>query len=144
MDRITLGSFEVVSLPEFHIFNTVAKVDTGAYSGAFHCSKIEEVKDELTGKKRLRFTPSDHRDLSIESSDYSHVDVRSSNGHMARRFLVKTVIEVQQKQYPIVIGLTDRSKLNFEMLIGRRFIREQNMLVDVRVNEDYDIEGGQA
>ena len=145
MERITLGSFEIVSLPEFHISKTVAKVDTGAYSGAIHCSKIKEVYDAETGEKRLRFTPSDHKEVSIETADYSPVKVRSSNGHASRRFRVKTVIEIKGAEYPITIGLSDRTELNYEVLIGRRFIREQSMLVDVRVNEEYDIdEGGQV
>lgn len=145
MNRITLGSFEIVSFPEFHISEMVAKVDTGAYSGAIHCSKIEEVTDAGTGEKRLRFTPSDHQEVSIETADYSPVKVRSSNGHASRRFLVKTVMEIKGAEYPITIGLSDRTEMDYEVLIGRRFIREQSMLVDVRVNEEYDIdEGGQV
>jgi hypothetical protein len=48
---------------------------------------------------------------------------------------------VQGKVYPIRIGLSDRSDMKRSVLIGRRFLRENDMLVDVRVHDEYDDEG---
>ena len=53
--QIVFGSFEPVVLPAFSQETFVAKVDTGAYSGAIHCSLLKEVERE--GRKVLRFRP---------------------------------------------------------------------------------------
>lgn len=133
-----LGAFEVVSLPEFGIFDMIAKTDTGAYSGALHCETIEEIHGD--GKKKLRFTPTeDHK--SHVTEHYSRTRVRSSNGQEARRYLIETKIVIQGQTYPIKIGLSNRSEMKYDMLLGRRFIRENGMLVDVRMNQEYDTDG---
>jgi len=135
-----LGAFETVSLPELGIVDTIAKIDTGAYSGAIHCSDIKEVvRDD--GKKVLQFTPSDNRTHTTQVERYASTYVRSSTGHRVKRFLFDTNIVIHDKTYTIRTGLSDRSDMKFEILIGRRFLREQGMLVDVRINQEYDTDG---
>ena len=133
------GICERVSLPEFGIINAVAKIDTGAYSGALHCSKIEEIVNE-NGKKRLRLTPSDNHSQIIESGRFLRSYVRSSTGHRVKRYLFDTDIVIKEVSYKIRIGLSDRSDMNYEILIGRRFLSENNILVDVRINQELDID----
>jgi len=139
--QAVLGSFELVSFPEFNIKDEVAKVDTGAYSGAIHCSDIHVVYRGVTRKKVLKFVPFGNKTLATETKSFRRKSVRSSSGHRHTRYLIKTTIEVQGKNYPIEIGLTDRSDMRRQVLIGRKFIRENNFLVDVRVNQEHDDEG---
>lgn len=129
-NRMVLGAFERVSFPLFGIDEVVAKIDTGADSGAIHCSLIEEIKRE-GGKNVLRFVPMHDHDAVIETDDYIKAYVRSSTGHRLRRFIVHTDIEIEGKRYSIRIGLSDRSDLQFDVLIGRKFLAEHHMLVDV-------------
>lgn len=133
------GICEHVSLPEFGIFDVVAKVDTGAYSGALHCSKIDEITNK-NGKKILRFTPSDNSAQTIESGRFARSYVRSSTGHRVKRYLFDTDIVIKGVPYKIRIGLSDRSDMNYEILIGRRFLSENNILVDARINQELDID----
>lgn len=134
----TVGSFETVDLPEFGIFGMIAKVDTGAYSGALHCDTIKEITED--GVKKLCFVASeDHAPHTVDR--YIKTWVRSSTGHRVRRYLVDTKVVVQGATYPIRVGLADRSEMKYDMLIGRRFLREQAMLVDVRINQEYDTDG---
>jgi hypothetical protein len=139
--RTTLGSFELVSFPEFNIKDEVAKVDTGAYSGAIHCSDIHVVYRGQSRKKVLKFVPFGNNTLATETKTFRRKIVRNSSGHSHVRYLIQTTIEVQGKAYPVEIGLTDRSDMRRQVLIGRKFIRENNFLVDVRVNQEHDDEG---
>lgn len=139
---ITVGSFEYVSLPSLKMDNIVAKIDTGAYSGAIHCTDIKVVRRKSDGIKVLRFKTSNQNDNIFDFEEYKTVKVRSSSGHQIKRYLIETDIIIKQKQYTIRIGLTDRSDMQREVLIGRRFLRQHNMLVDVRINQELDNDGG--
>ena len=136
MSRVILGSFEKVVLPEWGMLETTAKVDTGAFSGALHCSSIEF--DETT--RLLTFYPTSQSKHRIETDKFETRTVRSAHGHKHTRYLVPVVLELRGKKYKTTIGLTDRSSMKYEMLIGRRFLREHNMTVDVRINGEHDNE----
>lgn len=139
--REIFGSFEYVDIPDLGIFNVLAKIDTGAYSGALHCSRIREYVRKSDGKKVLSFTPSENKAHKIETTDYRKAYVRSSTGHRAKRYLFDTNIVIKDKEYQMRIGLSDRSDMNCEILIGKRFLRRYKVLVDVCINEELDTDG---
>lgn len=141
MKRVTVGSFEIVSLPQFNLTNVVAKIDTGAYSGAVHCTDIKVVRRGIIRKRILQFTPAGNPELRTETDTFIKKYVRSSTGHRVARYLVPTEIVFAGRSYRIEIGLSDRSDMKKQILIGRRFLRENNMLVDVKLNTEYDDEG---
>ena len=141
MKRVTVGSFEVVSMPQFNLSDVVAKIDTGAYSGAVHCTDIKIIRRGLIRKRILQFTPAGNPELRTETDTFIKKYVRSSTGHRVARYLVPTEIAIAGKSYKIEIGLSDRSDMKKQILIGRRFLRENNMLVDVSLNTAYDDEG---
>lgn len=125
-----IGSFEPVTFPEFaNIGEVKAKIDTGAYSGSLHCTKISEEK--TTNGKILHFSPFDHPELKIAITDFAVRYVRSSNGQSQKRYFIKTTIKLQGEIYPILLSLADRSEMKWSVLIGRRFLRRNNFLVDV-------------
>lgn len=126
----TLASFEPVSFPEFiNVGQVMAKIDTGAYTGAFHCTKIRE-EDTPEGKV-LRFSPFDHPETEVILTDFAVRHVRSSNGGDQNRYFIDTVVKIQGEKYPIVLSLADRSEMKWPVLIGRKFLRKNNFLVDV-------------
>jgi hypothetical protein len=136
-----VGCLETVSLPKLGVKNVLAKVDTGAYSGALHCTDIHIVRRGINLKRYLRFTPLGESDLTTETDTFLKTYIRSATGHRIRRFIIDTEIVVQGKSYPIRIGLSDRSDMKRALLMGRRFLRENNILVDVSINEELDDEG---
>lgn len=140
-DRITLGSFEQVSLPQLGLQDIIAKVDTGAFSGAIHCTDIKIVRRGVLRKRVLVFTPAGRPKLATETDTFIKKHVRSATGHRVQRYLIQTTITIKGTSYPVEIGLSDRSDMKYQVLLGRRFLREQNMLVDVRRNVQYDDEG---
>lgn len=131
-DRPTriIGSFEPVTFPQFtNIGEVKAKIDTGAYTGALHCTKIRE--QETKEGKVLHFSPFDHPELEMSVTDFAVRHVRSSNGEAQSRYFIETTVHLQGEDYPILLSLADRSEMKWPVLIGRRFLRQNNFLVDV-------------
>lgn len=130
-----IGSFEHVSFPEFKAIGIVrAKIDTGAYTGALHCTKIRT--EEVSGGSVLHFSPFDHPEIQMSANDFIVRYVRSSNGERNKRYFIKTKITLQKHTYPILLSLADRSEMKWSVLIGRSFLRANNFLVDVnKVNK---------
>lgn len=125
-----LAAIEEISFPEFAMHNVPAKIDTGAYSGAIHCTKIHEEKED--GKDFLYFSPFDHPELVKKTDAYSKRAVRSSNGTKQNRYFIDTRIIIKGKEYPIHISLADRSEMRWPVLIGRKFLKTNQFIVDVR------------
>jgi len=136
-----VGCFETVSLPLLGVKDEIAKIDTGAYSGALHSTDIKIVRRGIIRKRILKFTPLGNPELATETDTFIKTAVRSSTGHRVKRYLIDTDIVVNGTKYMVRIGLSDRSELKRPILIGRRFLRENNFLVDVSVNQELDDEG---
>jgi hypothetical protein len=137
----TVGCFEPVDLPVLGVHAEIAKIDTGAYSGALHCTDIKVVRRGILRKRILKFTPLGDPKLATETDTFIKTYVRSATGHRIKRYIIDTTITIQKKTYPIRIGLSDRTDLKRSVLIGRRFLRRNNLLVDVRINQEHDDEG---
>ena len=136
--RKTIGAFEKVSFPDFHIHNVIAKIDTGALSGALHATHVKIVKLK-TGKKGLKFLPYG-KAPSVIVSKFSQKEVRSSNGAIAKRYIIPTTVVIGGVQYPIQISLADRSSMMKGVLIGRQFLRRHGFLVDAKEGTKYRYE----
>lgn len=143
MTEIVVGCLEAVTFQDLGIKDELAKIDTGAFSGAVHCTNIRIVRRGLIRKRYLQFTPLGDPKLATETDTFVKTYVRSATGHRVRRYLIDTTVDIQGKSYPVQIGLSDRSDMKRTVLIGRRFLREHNMLVDVRKNQELDDEGEQ-
>jgi hypothetical protein len=145
IDKMTtekiIGCFESVSFPELAIYNTVAKIDTGAFSGALHCTNIRVVKRGADKKRILKFNPLDDPTLAYETDKFDAKYVRSSTGHRLRRYVITTKMTICDEEYELKIGLSDRTDMKREVLVGRRFLRENGILVDVRKHSELDDEG---
>ena len=124
-----LGIFETIDFPDFGIDSIKAKIDTGAFSGAFHCTKINEV-DTPTGKE-LHFSPFDNPACDIKTREYSSKHVKSSNGEIQERYFITTQIKIAGKSYQTMLSLANRTSMRWPVIIGRRFLSDYNFLVDV-------------
>lgn len=125
-----LAAFEEISFPEFDMNRVHAKIDTGAYSGAIHCTRVHE--EEEQGKTVLYFSPFDYPELVKKTTHYVKRRVRSSNGATQIRYFIDTSIIIKGATYPIHISLADRSDMRWPVLIGRRFLKNNEFIVDVR------------
>lgn len=134
-DGLIVGAFEHVGLPLLGDVEYLAKVDTGAYYGAVHVDEVE-----INGKGEAIATL-DGKTYVFPAELVKQTRVKNSSGHRAKRVVVNMPIEVQGKTYQTWVGLTKRSKMKFPMLLGRYFLRENGILVDVRINNHYDTDG---
>lgn len=137
-DLVVLGCVEQVSLHDFGDVEIKAKVDTGAYSGALHVTDIKQVK--RGGLATLEFSPLGDDSLRTSTTDFVRRLVRSAHGDTVKRYLIPLRFKLGAVEYETVVGLTDRSNMQFEMLIGRRFLSDKNILVDVQRNQEFDYE----
>lgn len=135
-DNKIIGSFEPVGFPELGIKRTVAKIDTGAYTGALHATNMIEVSGK-DGRPVLVFHPLGKSKLEARTTRYTKKRVRSSNGMMDERYVINTQIVVNDKSYRILITLSDRRLMKKEVLIGRRFLHRHGFVVDVRRGKQY-------
>jgi hypothetical protein len=125
----TIGSFEKVSFPEFGMDSKIAKVDTGAFTGALHTTRIHEEDED--GIKVLYFSPFDHPKTVYKTDNFERGIVKSSNGATSERYFIETSIVVRNKRYAITLTLADRSEMKWPVLIGRRFLHANEFIVDV-------------
>lgn len=132
-----VGSIEIVDFPRFDMSAVPAKIDTGADTGSLHCTTIEEL--EIGGKHVLRFSPFDHPENVIIAADFTMRVVKSSNGDASKRYFIETSVKIQGQEYPITISLADRSEMTWPVLIGKKFLAENNFLVDVRRNANVSL-----
>lgn len=128
-DKI-LGSIEPISFPEFEAIGTIqAKIDTGAKTGALHCTEVH--LKQINGEDVLFFSPFDHPEIEVNTKVFKKGIVRSSNGEEEERYFIDTKIRVAGKIYPITLTLADRTVMQWDVLIGKKFLSEQKFIVDV-------------
>jgi hypothetical protein len=130
-----INTFEPVGFPDFGVTQVKAKIDTGAYTGALHCTNIRVEKTE--SGKVLHFSPLGDPTLQATVNEFAVRYVRSSNGDNQKRYFIKTTITVRGETYPIAISLADRSEMRWPILVGRRFLRQHHFLVDVGKRATY-------
>lgn len=128
----TIGRLEPIDFPEWDIVNIDAKIDTGAYTSSLHCHRIESF--EKDGKPYVRFNLLDpsheiYNDKLFKLPVYSTKTIKSSNGTTEKRFIIKTIIRVLDRELEAELSLTNRSEMRYPVLIGRKLI-SGHFLVD--------------
>lgn len=125
----TIGRVEEITFLNWDIENLSVKIDTGAYTSSIHCKHINE-KDGVLEFKLLCPKSEKYNNKLITTSVYKTKKIRSSNGEMEKRYIVDTSVVFCRKKYKIKLSLSDRGKMNYPVLIGRRFLNKK-FLVDV-------------
>jgi hypothetical protein len=133
-----LGWKEQVTLPEWGL-ELRGKLDTGARSSALHVTELEELGDHVdraTGERLpvVRFdvvlgpkaAPQHHE---VEAPIVAHRRVRDTGARAELRPVVRARLVCGPIDVVTDITLTDRSGMNFRMLLGRLTL-EGHCLVD--------------
>jgi len=124
-----IGAKEHISIIDLELFDLDAKVDTGADSNALHCDDIIIDGDEVEFKLLDEVHPAYHG-KTMRFPIHRIKKVKSSNGAIQNRVAIKVSVEFMGKRYKSVISLSNRAKMKYPMLIGRKFLKER-FLVDV-------------
>lgn len=129
--RLIVGWQEWVALPELGLPALKAKIDTGAKTSALHTHFIEPYGTSGRPKVRFSVRPSPESELEVVATAdvIDRREVISSNGVRELRYVIRTLLSIAGRQWPIEVTLTNREHMTYRMLIGRQAIRS-DMLVD--------------
>jgi hypothetical protein len=116
--RLVIGCVEPIDIPSFGLFGIEARVDTGAQTSALH---VESLTD--AGGGRVAF---EVRVAGVRGAKQRLVlpiarrgRVRVSSGALASRVFVAARVQIGPVLRRIEVGLVDRRKMEFRMLLGR-------------------------
>ncbi len=128
-----IGRRDKIDLPELDLSDVDAKVDTGAYTSSLHVRGIRQI--ERDGQQWVRFKlkhPSHpaYTNKKYEFPVYAFKRIRSSFGKSEKRFIIRTPMVIFGKSYITEFSLTDRSRMECPVLIGRKFLYRK-FVVDV-------------
>jgi hypothetical protein len=121
-----IGWREWVGLPDLGVDWIKAKVDTGAKSSSVHAWDIDV--DDGTAVVRFRLHPLQDDESIVASATaplVEHRDVRSSNGEIETRPVIRTSAVVLGHRYDIELSLSRRDEMGFRMLLGRSALRRR-------------------
>lgn len=144
--RHIIGRKSIVKLSELKVVEAIAKIDTGAYSSTLHAENIQLVRSK-DGDELLRFdiVPNDqiktidNKTQTVEVKDFLIKRVRSSNGHVEKRFGITTELTIDNFSFSTIITLSDRLKMKNPILIGRRALGSR-FLVNVALDGHKDVD----
>lgn len=111
-----------------------AKIDTGADSSAIWASDIDVTKDNILEFKLFAKGSPFYDGRVIRRHDFKAVITRSSHGNEKIFYRTHLSIKLKDRRIKVLFTLSDRSKNNFPVLIGRRTINNK-FLVDVSKRE---------
>lgn len=123
-----VGWREVIGLPDLGIPAIPAKMDTGARTSALNAEVIETLDQK--GCQHVRFLarwPGHERLCEAPITDRR--TIRSSNGELQQRFVIKTPLRIGNIVITAEVTLADRSEMQLPMLVGRSVLRRR-MVVD--------------
>ncbi len=131
--KYIIGRNDRIDLPEFNLKEIQAKIDTGAYTSAIHCSQIMLIEEN--GTKKISFHILDADDVALEervftTDNFKEKLIKSSFGQVEKRFVIRTKIKLFGRTINTDFSLTDRAEMRFPILLGRKLLRNR-FLVDV-------------
>jgi hypothetical protein len=116
---VLIGAVEAVDIPAWGVRGLAAKVDTGARTSALHVEHIEE----LTGGRvrfDVRLHPSDPDScVRVNAVVRRRGRVRVASGAERARLFVVARVRLGGVTRSIEIGLVDRRRMLYRMLLGR-------------------------
>lgn len=130
-----LGRRELVDFPFFALHGVEAKVDTGAYTSALHCTDIR-VAAGPDGRPVLhgRLLDPDHPGFdgqALSFAEFALRDIRSSNGEVQERYVIHATVRLYGQDFWAEFSLSDRSDMKYPVLLGRSLLRQGRFVVDV-------------
>lgn len=131
VEKGPIGATATINFPDLNWFNVPARVDTGAATSSFHCSKVKLIERE--GKTLLSFVldmKKEKAHIPILVSDFKEIRVKNSFGNSEERYVIRTVVEIDGRQIKTQFSLADRDKMTFPVLLGRRLLKGR-FIVDV-------------
>jgi hypothetical protein len=128
---LTVGWREWVGLPDLNVDAIKAKIDTGARTSSLHAFRIEPFRRENAAWVRFELHPiqrSRAMKVACKARVIGERSVRSSNGSVDRRYIIKTLLRLGDVAWPIELSLANRDEMGFRMLLGRTALRGRTVI----------------
>lgn len=133
-EKKTIGRRELVDFPALDLYEIEAKIDTGAFTSALHCSNIHE-DTKPDGRRVVCFELLDpshpaYNHKRFEFEKFSLRDIKNSFGDVQERYVIRTQIRLYEEEHEAEFSLSDRSDMKYPVLLGRALLRRR-YIVDV-------------
>lgn len=130
-----LGRRELLDFPAFALRGMEAKVDTGAYTSALHCTDVRlETRPGAPPLLHARLLAPGHAGSdgqALTFAEFALRDIRSSNGEVQERYVIRAVVRLYGEDLETDFSLADRSEMKYPVLLGRSLLRRGRFVVDV-------------
>lgn len=124
----TIGWREWVTLPRFCPAPIKAKVDTGANTSSLHAEELVVIEHGEDVLVQFELHPDRHSNDNMTVVTAPVIDfrsIRSSNGQVETRPVVRTEIGIGGRSFDVDLTLTSRASMGHRMLLGRRFLEHR-------------------
>jgi hypothetical protein len=128
MNKTVIGWREWVQLPELGVFETKAKVDTGADNSSLHAFNVERFERDGVDHVRFEVHPKQRSRkpaIQCEAPLAMVKKVRNPGGRSELRPVIRTTVVVAGVEFEALVNLTSRDEMGFRMLLGRRTVRRR-------------------
>lgn len=140
----TLGFVEWVVMNDTGL-RLKARLDTGAKTSSLHAVNVEEFQQDDQKWVKFQIPLADHKDHpTTDDSSIDHEEViLELERPVERTVLIKRKGAPSQRRYVVMMdfciagtnhqtqfSLTDRGNFSYPVLLGRRFMRDDNILID--------------
>ncbi|HET8849926.1 MAG TPA: ATP-dependent zinc protease [Marinobacter sp.] len=142
------GNPEVMGFVEWVVMEDTdvrlkARMDTGAKTSSLHAVNIEEFDNNGERWVRFQLPLGDHEDqpsegeleheeviLEFERPVFRTVLIKRKSAPSQRRYVVMMKFCIAGSTHKTQFSLTDRGKFSYPVLLGRRFMADDNVLIN--------------
>jgi hypothetical protein len=114
-----IGWKEVIDLPEWGVQSLLAKADTGARGSAIDVTQIERVSESKVKFKVVLDRKDRANGREVVAKVLRSSRVRSSNGEVQERFVVRTPMQIGDDIHEVDFSLVNRKQMICRVLLGR-------------------------
>lgn len=131
-DPFVVGLNEWISLPELGMVGLRAKIDTGATTSSLHATDIKVFT--RNGQKWVRFTA--HLGTLVQRGHrcsallVSTKTIKSSNGQSQSRYVIRTLLALGNRSWPVEFTLACRKTMQYRVLLGSTALVDGQLLVN--------------
>ena len=133
IEKRIIGTLDKVDFPEFSLEGVECKIDTGAATSAIHCHEVRVTEKEGEQFLSFRLLDPEHPDYNekrYQTKHFSLRKIRSSNGQLEDRYVIKTLVVIFGRELKAEFTLADRVKMRYPVLLGKKLLKNK-FLVDV-------------
>lgn len=127
-----VGLYEWISLPQLGLIGLRSKIDTGASTSSLHATDIKLFT--RNDQQWVRFTAHlgtlVQRGHRCEAPLVSTKTIKSSNGQSQSRYVIRTLLSMGNRSWPVEFTLACRKTMQYRVLLGSKALVDGQLLVN--------------